>query len=76
MIPDEETLREACRRARATRLVNEQIEAIVEKATEDASARPIGRNLAKQIRRILDEDRTLAWDAVVARIEEDSDDEP
>ena len=76
MIPDEATLREAYQRARATRLVNDQLEDIVETATEDARTMPIGSNLAERIRRILDEDRTLAWDAAIARVEEDTDDEP
>lgn len=76
VIPDEETLREAYRRARATRLGNDQLEDIVETATEDARTMPIGSNLAERIRRILDEDRTLAWDAAIARVEEDTDDEP
>ena len=76
VIPDEATLREAYRRARATRLVNDQLEDIVETATEDARTMPIGSNLAERIRRILDEDRILAWDAAIARVEEDTDDEP
>ena len=71
MIPDKETLREAYRRARATRLVNDQLEAIVEQATEDARTRPIGSNLVEQVRLILDEDPALSWDAAVARIVED-----
>ena len=50
VIPDEETLRGAYRRARATRLVNDQLEAIVETATEDARTMPIGSNLAEQVR--------------------------
>jgi hypothetical protein len=71
VIPDEETLRGAYRRARATRLVNDQLEAIVETATEDARTMPIGSNLAEQVRLILDEDPALSWDAAVARIVED-----
>ena len=69
VVPDEETLREACRRARATRLVNDQLKAIIDKATEDAKSMTMGSNLAEQVRSLLDEDPSIAWDAAVARIE-------
>jgi hypothetical protein len=71
VVPDEETLREACRRARATRLVNDQLEDIIDKATEDAKTMTMGSPLAEQVRRILDEDRSISWDAAIARIFED-----
>ena len=70
VIPDEATLREACRRAHATRLVNDQLEEIIESATEDAKAMTMGGDLVGQVRRLLDDDRELSWDAAVARIVE------
>ena len=70
VVPDEETLREACQRARATRLVNDQLKAIIDKATEDAKTMTMGADLAEQVRLILDDDRALSWDAAVARIVE------
>jgi hypothetical protein len=71
VVPDEETLREACQRARAIRLVNDQLKAIIDKATEDAKTMTMGSDLAEQVLLILDEDPSISWDAAVARIVED-----
>jgi len=49
VVPDEETLREACQRARAIRLVNDQLKAIIDKATEDAKTMTMGSDLAEQV---------------------------
>ena len=56
--------------ARAMRLVNDQLKAIIDKATEDAKTMTMGGDLAEQVRLLLDEDRALSWDAAVARIVE------
>ena len=36
--------------------MNDQLKAIIEKATEDAKSRTMGSNLAEQVRLLLDED--------------------
>ena len=71
VVPDEQTLREACQRARAIRRVNDQLKAIIDKATEDAKTMTMGSDLAEQVLLILDEDPSISWDAAVARIVED-----
>jgi hypothetical protein len=72
VIPDEDTLKEACHRARAMALINKQIDAIVEKATEEAKQVADLSDLPDRIRKLLDEDPALSWDAALARIVEEA----
>ncbi len=73
VIPDEQTLKQACARARAKALINEQIEAIVEKASEDAAQMTEVSDLADRVRALLEDDPSLSWDAAIARIVEEAD---
>jgi hypothetical protein len=73
VIPDEQTLKQACTRARAKALINEQIEAIVEKASEDAAQMTEVSDLAARVHALLKDDRALSWDAAIARIVEEAD---
>ncbi len=76
VIPDEQTLKQACHRARAKALINEQIEAIVEKASADAAQMTEVSDLADRVRALLEDDPALSWDAAIARIVEEADQKP
>ena len=67
-IPDEATLKAACHRARATALINKEIDALVAKASEQAEQMPDVADLAGRVRALLDDEPALSWDAAVARI--------
>jgi Protein of unknown function C-terminus (DUF2399) len=76
VIPDEETLKQACVRARAKALINEQIEAIVKKTTEDAAQMTELSDLANRVRALFKDDPALSWDAAIAAIIEETDPAP
>jgi hypothetical protein len=68
VIPDEATLKAACHRARTTAFINQEIEALVAKASEQAEQMPNVADLAGQVRALLDDEPALSWDAAVAQI--------
>ena len=49
VVPDERLCAKPCRRARAIRRVNDQLKAIIDKATEDAKTMTMGSDLAEQV---------------------------
>jgi hypothetical protein len=73
VIPDEPTLKQACTRARAKALINKRIEAIVEKASDDAAQMAEVSDLADRVRALFKGDPALSWDAAIARIVEEAD---
>jgi hypothetical protein len=68
VVPDEVTLQAACHRARTTTLINQELEALVTKASEQAETLPAMPDLAHRVRALLDQEPALSWDAAVAQI--------
>jgi hypothetical protein len=68
LIPDDATLADAYRRAILVHTINTKIEEAREAAEEVAEQASVPKNLLRQVRRLLKEDPTMAWDAAVAEI--------
>ena len=75
VIPDEDTLQAAYRRAYQIMVINNQLEGLAEKATEAAEAAELPADLNGDVERRLKDAPTLSWDAALASIAEDAIDE-
>ena len=75
VVPDDDTLKKAYRRAVYTSYVNEHITDIDDEAKEHAESVTIPDDLAEQVRNGLAEDSHLPWDEVIAGMVERGDTE-
>jgi hypothetical protein len=74
VVPDEDTLATAYRRAMEIELLKERTADIVQSTHEEVKDISIPKNLEKKVRRLLKEDPKLSWDEVVAEIACDRED--
>jgi hypothetical protein len=71
VVPDNATLKAAVHLARTKALVNEQTEALIKQALEDAEQMAAVSDLPSRVRALLDEHRKLSWDEAIALIVEE-----
>jgi hypothetical protein len=71
VVPEDATLKAAVHRARAKALINDQMEALIEQASEDAERMAAVSDLSSRVRALLDENRKFSWDEAIARIVEE-----
>lgn len=68
VIPDSAVIKEQARHRLQIKLTNQRLAVIADDIAREAAAVALPRNLARQVRRLLDRQPELSWDQALARI--------
>ena len=68
MVPDDDTLADAYRRARVQAAVQAEIDVLVRAATEAEKGAPVPADLRERLAQQLDTNRSLSWDAALQKV--------